>query len=263
MLSRYKLWLIFAFTISACDEPQAQDQVPKLTNSANSQFESLCQELTEIRQAKQIITTNYCGVIIPSNDTSFTLPDWVDIDPKTNIDVVKSMYFWHAFDGGTQGTELYKEQLQNLGVISPGMLELFWPKAEGQIIAFIENGEVTLQSSNFDIDGDNVDELIYRMTPIVRLGGAAPPWEQDPHRLMVRSECTDFGLPGGEKRYLYYSPPSELPMPNYASLLTPFGLRANGFFKWNGESLMIVRRSLIRAAVGGEYGGATDVCPIN
>lgn len=263
MTSNCKTWLSILLSLSAFTEPQAQNQTAQLTSSSNNPYESLCQELTEIRQAKQITTVNYCGVIIPRNDTSFTLPDWVDIDPKTNIDVVKAMYFWHEFSGGTQGTELYKEQLQNLGVISPGLLELFWPKAEGQIIAFIENGEVTLQSSNFDIDGDNVDELIYRMTRIVRLGGAAPPWEQDPHRLMVRSECTDYGLPGGDKQFVYYSPPSELPLPNYASLLTPMGLQANGFFKWNGESLMILGRGLIRAAVGGEYGGATDVCRIN
>ena len=262
MFSNYRIWMLIAMTISACGKPLAQVQTSELTDSANSRYESLCEELTEVSQAKQINTVNYCGIIVPSNDTSFILPDWINIDPKTNINIVKTMYFWHVFSGGTQSTKMYTDQLKDLGVVSSDLSDLFWPKAEAQVMAFIDNGEVTLQSSLFDIDGDNVDELVYRMTPIVRIGGAMPPMEQDPHQIRARSQCTDFGLPGGDKRFLYYSPPSELPAPNFANLLTPFGLRANGFFKWNGESFYIVEKGLMRAAVGGAYSGATDVCGI-
>ena len=260
MISNCKTWLVIALTLSACNKPQAQNLPVQLTNSSESRYELLCQDLAEVRRAKQITRSNYCGLIIPSNDDAFTLPDWVDINPKMNIDIVKTMYFWHEFSGGTQNTQIYKDQLQDLGVISQSLLELFWPKAEDQIMAFIENGELTLQSSSFDIDEDNVDELVYRMTPISRLGGAKPPNEQDTHHLVVSSECIDFGLPGGEKLYIYYSPPAGLPLPNFAGRLTPSGLRMNGFFKWNGESFLIADYSLMRPDTQGKYSGATNVC---
>lgn len=254
-------WLVMALCIFACNEPQAQNQITQLTTSGNSRYESLCQQLADVRQEKQVNTINYCGVNIPSSDNAFTLPEWVNIDPEANMNIVQAMYYWYSFGGGTYGTQIYKDQLKDLGTISPDLLALYWPKAEGQIMTFIEQGEVTLQSSSFDIDGDYVNERVYRMTPIVRLGGAAPPLEQDPHQLRVRSECSDFGLPGGDKRFIYYSPPSELPTPNFGNMIIPFHLKINGFFKWNGESFFVVGPGLMRAAVDGEY-TAAQICNI-
>lgn len=248
-----------ALTFIAFINCEAQSQNLPLTNGANSRFEPLCQQLSEIRKSKQITTVGYCGVIIPENDSSIIQPVWADIDPKSNIEIVKTMYYWQGFWGGTQESQLYKDQLKNLGTMNPELMEAFWPKAEGQIMEFLENGEVTLQSTSFDIDGDDLNELVYRMTPIVRLGGAKSPWEQDPHKLIVDKRCKNSGLPGGDEIFFYYSPANGLPTPNFGALITPFHLSINGLLKWNGESLFVKDFSLLQGDTHERY-DAAQIC---
>lgn len=184
----------------------AQYQIPE-------EYVPVCSTFERVLQEHKVNNISYCGVAIPTDDPDYRLPEWTDLLPLQNMDLVKTFYYWPNM-GSSRTLPLYQQQMQDMSVILPELLDLFWPKAEATILGFIEEGRITLQYSRFDIDGDGIDENVYRMTPLVRARGAIPPWVEPDNQPFVSDDCVDFGLPGPKQDFRYYVSPKELVRPD-------------------------------------------------
>lgn len=219
--------LISCTPVSNAAEDNAQTDI---VFGKGEQYE-LCQDYAAELIKHDVSSANFCGVAIPLDNPNYRLPEWTDLNPSENLELVKTFYYWHNM-GSSRSHELYREQMNDKSKIIPALLDLYWPKAEAQVLALVASGDIQLQTSRFDIDFDGVIETVYRMTPLIILGGALEPWVREEHQVRARSGCTDFGLPDGESGYLYYVSPDELPQQDYGALLDYTRLSMRGFFYW-------------------------------
>lgn len=221
-------------------------------------YETVCADFDRVLAEKNVSNANYCGVAISLDDPRYSLPDWQDLDPLENIEIVKTMYYWKNGISGARSHELFPSQMQDVSKIIPELMDLYWPKAEAQVLDFIARGEVVLLFTMLDADGDGDEETVYRMSPLVRLGGAIPPWEREEHRIIVQNNCVDVGLPGGDRSYIYYIFPGELARQNFGNLFGP-GMDKNGLFLHQGKIFWTARSTLLLPEESGIV-GFSQVC---
>lgn len=239
----------------------AEESPIEITVVRGEQYE-ICQEYAAELREHNVSGSNYCGIAIPLDNPNYRLPEWTDMNPAENMELVKTFYYWHNMSS-SRTHELYAQQESDGSVIVPELLDLYWPKAETQVLALVESGAVQLQASQFDIDFDGVVETVYRMTPLIRLGGARDPRLSDIHQVRARSGCNAHDLPDGESGYLYYFAPSELPKHKYGGFLNFAQITLGGFFYWKDRIYWDWGRGGIYEPHSTDYVGLTQICGMN
>jgi hypothetical protein len=212
-------------------EPVNSPEV-EVTIVEGSQYQ-LCEDYAAELQEHRATTRKYCGVAIPLENPDYVLMSWENIDPAENMDLVKTMYYWLDF-GSEVGDEFYRRQMIDLSEIDEEILALYWPKAEAQVLTLIQQGDVELQRSRFDIDFDGVREDVYRMTPLARTAAARPPQLEPTHQIGIGGSCENFGLPGATKQYVYYTPTADVPNAERGPFIRRL-LDVSDFFSWRGR----------------------------
>lgn len=125
----------------------------EITIVRGEQYE-ICQDYAAELREHNVSSSNYCGIAIPLDNPNYRLPEWTDLNPSENMELVKTFYYWHNMNG-SRTHELFPQQDNDRSVIIPELFDLYWPKAEAQVLALIESGAVQMQTSRFDIDYGN------------------------------------------------------------------------------------------------------------
>lgn len=240
-------------------EPATELPEVEVSIVEGSQYQ-LCQDYAAELKAHKATTRNHCGVAIPVDNPDYVLMSWEAIDPATNIELVKTMYYWRNF-GRSVGAELYDRQNVDRSKIDEEILAIYWTKVEAQVLALIKEGKVDLQHSRFDIDFDGANEDVYRMTPIERNMSAIPPQEQEIHEVEIVNFCGNFELPGASKDYVYYTPTSGVPNPERAPFIRS-RLVMGDFFSWKGRIYWASGEGNILEPHDGAYPNFVQVCSI-
>ncbi|HTQ98350.1 MAG TPA: hypothetical protein VMH83_00105 [Candidatus Acidoferrum sp.] len=187
----------------------------------------MCRDYANEMLKHRVAETNYCGVGMPENNPDYALMKWADIDPLQNIEIIKVMHYWHNLSLPAND-ELHRRQRNSREPVRE-LLDLYWAKAESEVMKWISEGKIHLQHSQFDLDSDGVMEDFYRMTPIS--GGRVVEGYSKPDPVGIENGCKNFGLPDSDGRYIYYTPikSSSARINNF---LRGIDLKANGFFSY-------------------------------
>jgi hypothetical protein len=203
----------------------------------------------------------HCGIPLPTGNPDYVLIEWTDIAPMANLDVVKTMYYWRNFMPSIPSSEYYK-QAADRSRPDPDFLELYWSKAEAQVLSLVQKGAVELQHSRFDIDFSGDKEDVYRMTILNRGKGGFPQESDPPDPVNAGSNCRNVGLPGAKTAYMYYTPPEGLPSPKYAPFTRRF-LDNGDFFLWRGRPYWATASGALFETDGSKGAPFTAVCVVN
>lgn len=257
-LKRLRISLL-TLLISGCTF--AADSLPEVEViiRSGSQF-SICQDYAQVLQEHRAPTANYCGVAVPIENSDYGLPVWRDIDPAQNMEIIRKMYYWYNLRS-TIDSELYHQQFQDVSVIMPELLELVWTPVEEKVIQLISEGQIYLQEGNFDVDFDAENERVYRMSDISRIPYRTEVEERIGPGVRVTNTCDDYGLPGGDRNYIYYVDVDELSGQNYEQFYSVFRLRMSGFFSWKDRIYWATGGAIYEPHTF-DYDGLRQVCGI-
>jgi hypothetical protein len=208
----------------------AQAEKPYEVSIFTGEELELCQKVSNVYDLAQAIDPNYCGLPIPVDDPDFKLPKWENLEPNSNMKLVRNMYYWHNL-WNRHGKDLFEQQMLDKSDINEELLAKIWKPVEKQIHMLIQENIITLQKSHFDADFDGIAEDIYRMTPLVGLHNTI----EDGHKVVIQDKCIDYGLPGADKKFIYYIPVAQLPNQDYGHLYQ-LKLRGGGYFFWKGRA---------------------------
>lgn len=131
-----------------------------------------------------------CGYPFDWENTEFSQPDWIRLDPTENIDAIQEFFVARALVNAAW-YEKFAPKNSPLEIINKINEEEYWAPLRDQVIAAFESGEATLERANFDLTNDGQTDEVYRMTqwslePSVK---DAPDLDMSDRKVLFRKPC--------------------------------------------------------------------------
>jgi hypothetical protein len=124
----------------------------------------VCKSVIALAMAQKEGRPSYCSLFDKADPTKFVKPTWTKIALQPLLDQVRRVI---AISNLSWDTILYQD-LNSPRDSDEAQAEVFWAKYGRYIDPLIAKGDVTLETTQFDVDGDGVVEALYRVRQVGR-----------------------------------------------------------------------------------------------
>lgn len=159
---------------------------------------AVCEAFLNGFQSTRSEPASLCDYPLDAENTDFRQPNWVSIDARDHLDLVKAMFLQAEWVNGWN--YLFARSSPPKTEALPVLDRNYWLPLRGQIVESFTNGRASLQQSEFDANNDGKIDRVFRMT-----SWRVVPSPQEDQASPVASRRVEFATTcdGGGTRYRY------------------------------------------------------------